>query len=215
MGNKFELLHPWIKDILTSIKKDIKADYLLGDKVFYKKHFGNRPLNRLNTDEIFGAFEKELLEGHESLSEWVVNHWVFKHGDLYTHFADRLSEIRPDFNELKELTETESDQVLRGTEHFGAVELYLFSMLNGVVFPPSIFEALRCAALEVKQQEEAKAASDTKQETLEQIVERQQRELSRLQEKYESKVSGVLRKYQVDTEALKKQIRALQRQLQG
>ncbi len=215
MENKFELLRPWVNDILTSIKKDIKTDYLIGDKVFYKKHFGNRPLNRLHTEEIFGAFEKELLEGHESLTEWVVNHWVFKHGDLYAHFAECLSEIRPDFNELTELTEAESDQVLRGTESFGAVDLYLFSVLNGVVFPPSIFEALRSTALEAKQLEEANAASELNQEALQQIIERQQRELSRLQEKYESKVSGVLRKYQVDTEALKKQIRALQKQLQA
>jgi hypothetical protein len=212
--NKFEVLRPFIKDILNCIKKDIKTDYLPGDKVFYKTHFGNRPLNRLQTEEIFAAIEKELLAGHESLDEWVVNHWVFKHGDIYTHFADKLSEIRPDFSELEELTEEESQQVLQGTESFGEISVYLFSALNGVVFPSAVFEALRISALAAKERQEAESVSDNRKETLEQIIEHQQRELSRLQEKYESKVSGVLRKYQMDMEALKKQIRALQKQLQ-
>lgn len=210
--NKFEVLRPFINEILTSIKKDIKTDYLPGDKIFYKTHFGNRPLNRLQTEEIFAAVEKDLLAGNESLQEWVVNHWVFKHGDIYSHFAEKLSEIRPDFDELKELTEAESRHVLEGTEAFDPVSTYLFSALNGVVFPAAVFESLKTSALAAKERQEAAAASDSQKETLEQIIERQQRELSRLQEKYESKVSGVLRKYQMDTEALKKQIRALQKQ---
>ena len=210
MENKFESLRPWLKSILSAIKKDIKTDYLPGDKVFYKAHFGNRPMNRLSQDEIFAAFEKELLAGHESLAEWVVNHWVFKHGDIYTHFADRLSQISPDFNELTELTAVQSEQVLAGTEAFGVIATYLFSQLNGVVFPASVFEKLRQAALESTEKQEAETSSRSAQESLEQIIERQQRELVRLQDKYESKVAGVLRKYQTDTEALKKQVRALQ-----
>lgn len=213
MENKFESLGPWLKNILSSIKKDIKSDYLPADKIFYKTHFGNRPMNRLGPDEIFAAFEKELLAGHESLSEWVVNRWVFKHGDIYTHFADRLSIICPDFNELKELTLDQSEEVLAGAESFGAISTYLFSQLNGVVFPSSIFEKLRQAALEAKEKQEVEETSQLAQETLEQIIERQQRDLVRLQDKYESKVAGVLRKYQTDTEALKKQVRALQQKL--
>lgn len=214
MENKFEIVLPWIKDILNSIKKDIKADYLPGDKVFYRTYFGNRPLNRLSTEEIFAAFEKELVAGSESVSEWVVNHWVFQHGDLYTHFAEKLTQINPDFNELKELTQAQSEEVLHGSESFGAIEVYLFSVLNGVVFPADVFEALRQKALQAKEKRDTEESFDKARETLEQIIERQQREISRLQEKYESKVSGVLRKYQTDTEALKKQIRSLQKQMQ-
>lgn len=215
MENKFEVLRPFINEILTAIKKDIKTDYLPGDKIFYKAHFGGRPLNRLQTEEIFAAVEKDLLAGHESLQEWVVNHWVFKHGDLYSHFAEKLSEIRPDFDELKELTEAESRHVLEGTDAFDPVALYLFSALNGVVFPSTVFESLKTSALAAKEKRDVETESNSQQEALEQIIERQQRELSRLQEKFESKVSGVLRKYQMDTEALKKQIRALQKQRQA
>lgn len=215
MNNKFEELRPWVRDILLCIKKDIKTDYLPGDRVFYKKYFGNRPQNRLGTDEIFAAFEKELLEGNQPLEEWVVNHWVFQHGDLYTHFAERLSEIRSDFNELELLSVEESEKILAGSEAFDPITVYLFSKLNGVVFPSAIFDELQKKALEAKKREEEAKASDLKQENLEQILERQQREIARMEEKYESKVAGILRKYQTDTEALKKQIRSLQKQLQG
>lgn len=211
--NKFEKLRFWIKDILICIKKDIKTDYLPGDRILYRKYFGNRPLNRLNSEEIFSALEKELLEGNESLTEWVVNHWVFQNGDLYNHFAEKLSEISPDFDELKELTIEDSQKVLEGVEAFDPIAIYLFSKLNAVVFPVSIFEKLENAALETKKQKDAESASSELKEGLEQIIERQQREISRLQEKYETRVAGVLRKYELDTEALKKQIRSLQKKL--
>lgn len=212
MENKFEIVGPWLTNILSSIKKDIKTDYLPADKVFYRTYFGNRPLNRLSAEEIYAAFEKELLAGTtEGMEEWVVNRWVFKHGDIYRFFAERLSSINPDFDELKELTEEESRKVLDGKEAFSPVDFYVFSVLNGVVFPKDVLETLRKAAAEAKSTEESEMAAQSQKESLEQIIERQQRDLSRLQQKYEDKVEGVLRKYATDVEALKKQIRALQK----
>lgn len=204
-----------MKDVLSTIKKDLKSDYLPGDRAFYKKYFGNRPLSRLSTDEIFSAVEQELLAENEPLGDWVVNHWVFQHGDIYNHFAEKLSEISPDFNELSELSIDESQKILEGSESFGAIAVYLFSVLNGVVFPTAVFEKLRQAAAQEKQTKDAESSAQSAQESLALIIERQQREISRLQEKYESKVSGVLRKYEMDTDALKKQIRSLQKQLQA
>ncbi|MBX9744331.1 MAG: hypothetical protein K2X08_03875 [Chlamydiales bacterium] len=213
MNNKFEILRPWLKDILISIKKDLKMDYLPGDKIFYKKYFGNRPLNRLTNEEIFEAVEKELIEGNDSLGEWAINRWVFNHGDIYTHFAEKLGQIRPDFNELSELTQEESEEILKGAESFGAIDVYLFAQLNEVVFPAKIFELLKGAALSAKETFLLEEASKEEKLGLEQIIERQQREIIRIQEKCENKIAGVLRKYQTDTEALKAQIRALQKKL--
>ncbi len=213
MKSKFEIAQPWFKEILTCIKKDLKTDYLPADKIFYRAHFGNRPLNRLSTEEIFAAFEKELLTGNEGLEEWVVNHWVFQHGDIYRHLADRLSAINPNFTDLEEISSEESKTVLEGTDAFNPVDLYLFSILNGVVFPETVLETLRNGAIEGKAKADEAEAMLAKKEGLEQIIERQQREISRLQEKCESKVEGVLRKYTTDMEALKRQIRSLQQQL--
>ena len=214
MQNKFETIQSWIPQILMTIKSDIKTDHLPGSPEFVKKHFGNRPINRVTIEEIFKAYEKDLLAGDADLEEWVINHWVFKHGDIYNHFADRLSQISEDFGSLEKLTEEESDKVLDGAfKSFGALPCYLFSVLNGVVFPESVLKNMR--ALAVKEEAEKKAEEILLQEkqTIEQATERYTREIARLNKKYEDKVAGVMKKYTTEVEALKKQIRSLQKQL--
>ncbi|HSX26394.1 MAG TPA: hypothetical protein VLE89_05240 [Chlamydiales bacterium] len=207
--NQFQSLQPWIFQILNEIKKDIKTEHLGADPVFYKTYFGNRPQNRLTAEEIFAGYEKELVKGNEELAEWVVNRWVFKHGDLYRHFAERLSDVHPDFSQIKELNEEESEKVLDGaSDVFGAVDTFLFSVLNGVVFSEKVIQRLRKEA-------EAEAAAQKKEvETpkvnLEQMVAQHQREVARLH----AKIEGVQKKYTTDVEALKKQIRALQKKVQ-
>ena len=64
--NQFQTLQKWIHEILNAIKKDIKTDHLRADPVFYRTYFGNRPQNRLTAEEIFAAYEKELLRAMKS-----------------------------------------------------------------------------------------------------------------------------------------------------
>lgn len=214
MKNKFETIKPWISHVLVAIKKDIKTDHLPASPVFTRTHFGSRPLNRLTQDEIFAAYEKDLLAGDADLAEWVVNHWVFKHGEIYTHFAERLSEVAEDFSQIEHLTEEQSEKILSGAvETFGALPTYLFSILNGVVFPESIFLKLRNQAEKQETEKGAEMQLLEERQSLEQLRERYTRDIARLNEKYESKVAGVLKKYTTEVEALKKQIRSLQKQL--
>jgi hypothetical protein len=210
----FHRLRPWLNEIIASIKKDIKTDFLPGSPAFYRTHFGNRPQSRLSFEEIQEVFTKELLAGNEEMAEWVVNRWVFKHGDLYTHFAERMMGINPQFDEITELNVGQSEQILKGAvETFGAKPVYFFSVLNQVVFPASIFDRLKSAAEAETASQEKEEAVATQTQDFSKLVERHQREIQRLNEKYEQKVAGVLKKYTLDTEALKKQIRALQKQL--
>lgn len=212
MENQFQALQNWTLEVLKDIKKDIKTDHLHTDPVFYRTYFGNRPQNRLTSDEIYAAYEKELLKGNEDLAEWVVNRWVFKNGELYEVFAGRLSQINPDFNEIKNLSPEESKKVLEGVaDSFGAIPTYIFSLLNGVVFPKEILEELRKGADAEKISQEKQAEQNEKQESLEKVIAAHQREISRLNDR----VAGVLKKYTNDTEALKKQIKALQKKLNG
>lgn len=212
MENQFQALQNWTVEVLKDIKKDIKTDHLHTDPVFYRTYFGNRPQNRLTSEEIYTAYEQELLKGNQDLSEWVVNRWVFKNGELYEAFAERLSQINPDFNEIKQLTVAESERVLEGVaESFGAVPTFLFSLLNGVVFPQEILEKLRKGAEAEKAKQEKDAENNQKQESLEKVIAAHQREIARLNDR----VAGVLKKYTNDTEALKKQIKALQKKLNG
>jgi hypothetical protein len=210
MENQFQALQNWITEILQEIKKDIKTDHLHSDPVFYRTYFGNRPQNRLTTEELFEAYTKELIQGNEDLAAWVVNRWVFKKGDLYQHFADRLSEVNPDFDQIKELTVKQSERVLDGAfENFGAIDTFLFALLNGVVFPEEIKTRLSKAAEAEKEALLKEEQEHVEHTNLEKILASHQREVTRLHDK----IAGVQKKYTTDTEGLKKQIKALQQKL--
>lgn len=212
MENQFQSLESWTIEILEMIKKDIKTDHLHTDPQFYRTYFGNRPQNRLTSAEIFGAYEKELAKGNEDLAAWVVNRWVFKHGDLYQHFADRLAKINPKFDEIQTLSEEESLGILEGAaESFGAIPTFLFALLNGVVFPKKILENLKKEAEIARENREASAKQALEELSFEKTIAAQSREIQRLNDK----IKGVLKKYEKDTESLKKQIKALQKKVNG
>jgi len=210
MENKFYTLQPWLYEILDSIRRDIKTDYLPASGAVYRAHFGNRPQNRLTMQEINTALIKELLQGNEDLAEWVVNRWVFKHGEIYQYFASSLEAISPDFGSLQELSEADSQALVLGAkEAFGVKLVYFFSLLNGVVFPASVFAALR---QEVEAQAQAPAQT-TPAAITPATEEKHRRELARLAEKYEQKIAGIMKKYSQDVHSLKTQVRALQKKL--
>jgi hypothetical protein len=199
--NCFLILQPWIPQILQAIKKVIKKE--------------EKKAKLIPFEELEVLYTQQLLEGNEELAEWVINAWVFKHADVYRHFAERLSRINPNFSELVLLTEEEADQVLEGAiDRFGATAVYLFSRLNGVVFSEGRLQQLERAAHAEMHQNKKNEEEKRAQESQEQIVARLISEKQRLQEKYEDKLAGVQRKYATDVEALKKQIRSLQKQLQ-
>lgn len=210
MKNRFHTLQNWTREVLQDIKKDLKNDHLHTDPIFYKTYFGNRPLNRLTTEEIFTAYAQELVKGNEDLAEFVVNRWVFKHGDLYQHFALRLGAINPDFEKIEQLTDAEADTVLSGAaESFGAIPTFLFVLLNGVVFSEMIINRLHKAAVAEKATNQKNEANAIEQLSLDKLVAAHKREIVRLHDKIE----GVQKKYTVDTGVLKQQIKALQQKL--
>lgn len=212
MTTIFQTLQPWLPQIIHAIKKEIKTEHLAKSPAFYKAHFGNRPLNRLTNEEIASIYEKELLKPDQELSDWVINRWVFRHGDIYNHFADRLALIHPNFYEIKNLDDSQSEKVLFGApEKFGSLAVYLFVVLNGVVLAPSTLETLRLRAESEEKNREATKSASIRQASLEETIENQKNEIIRLEKKYEEKLAGVMRKHSTDVEALKKQIRALQK----
>ena len=212
MEIKFNTLRPWLEEILLVIKKDIKTDYLPAMQAMYKSYFGSRPVNRLQNEEIHAALIQELENGNEDLAEWIVNRWVFKHGELYQFFASSLEKIQPDFSSLDQLTIDQSQMILsRAKDLFPIKEVYFFSVLNGVVFPQEIFEQLKNEVQTASERKKVEAEVDLKEREVSKIVENHQREIDRITSKYEKKLEGVLKKYMQDTHALKAQIRALQK----
>lgn len=215
MQNKFLSIQPWLGELLESIKRELRMEHLAKSPAFFKAHFGNRPLNRISGEEIVQVYEKNLVAGDAELADWIVNRWVFKHGDIYAHFAKGLEAIDPNYDTLKTLSEEQSEQILQGTkEKFGATAVYLFSILNEVVFPASIFDRLRslaererCASLQPQVDQEEAFPKEIKAHY--------EQTIAKLQEKWEGKMAGVMKKYSQDIDALKAQIRALQKRLDG
>jgi hypothetical protein len=214
MKNKFQTIQIWIPAILSEIKKEIRTEHLASSPTFMRTHFGHRPLNRITNEEIFTIYEKELLTGSPDLEDWVINRWVFKHGDVYQHFAERLSQIHPDFGSITSLDLSQSEKILEGaSQAFGALPVYLFAYLNGVVFPEAVFEKLKIAAEKEETSKKLENQQREEQKNLLEAVEQAKKDIFTLHQKYENKMAGLLKKYATDTEGLKKQIRSLQQQL--
>ncbi len=211
--NKFFLAQPWIREILALLKKELKTEHLPGHREFHLHHFSNRPLHRISLEELIAVYERELLKGDQALGDWVVSRWICKHGDVYHHFSERLGEITEDFSSLTVLSESDSERILAGAkEAFGPVVLYLFSLLNGVVFPETVMDRLRIDASLFQETQKKNEEELIETKTLQSLKEHHDRELRRLKEKYEGKLAGLEKKYTLDTEMLKKQIRSLQKQ---
>lgn len=143
MQIKFQTLLPWMEAIVTSIKKEIKSDFLESNPIIRRTYFGNLPQNRITSMDISSAFTKEIEKGNDQISDFVIDRWIFKHGMIYNHFAERLYAVNPDFDQIKELTLEQSAQVLAGAkEAFGAIDTYVFSIFNGVVFPAAVLAGM-------------------------------------------------------------------------
>lgn len=214
MQNKFLVIQPWLPETLESIKREIRIEHLAKNPSFCRAHFGNRPLNRISGEELIQAYEKKLLSGDEELSQWVVNRWVFKNGDIYAHFAQRLEAIDSNYDSLDVLSPSQSEEVLKGAlERFGAVSTYLFSVLNEVVFPPSVFEKLRCLAEGETSRRSLVNQGEKKSPSVEELKASHEQAIAKMQEKWEGKIAGILKKYTQDVEALKAQVRSLQKKL--
>lgn len=213
---KFALLKKWMPTIVDSVKKDLKNEHLKKDWAFVKQYFPGKNLNKLNAEEIAQAYLHviETSENAEELAEFISNRWLLKHTELYYHFEKELTKINPDFSELEELDKNQSMQIIEGSiAQFGALNSYLFSILNSVVFPKEVFDALAARAeTDVKKaKEEAHAAAEMK--SLEDMQRSYEQQIARLTDKYEKKLSGLQKKYSLDVEGLKKQIVNLQRKL--
>ena len=103
----------------------------------------------------------------------------------------------------------ESQRVLEGAEEsFGAIPVFLFSLLNGVVFPKTVLMDLEKKAEIARQARDSQVEQTQEQQSFEKVIASQQREITRL----EAKLLGVQKKYTRDTEALKKHVKALQKQ---
>jgi hypothetical protein len=146
---KFEMLRPWIKSIVGAVKKDLKQEHLKIDQKFCKRYFLGKNALNVTTAEMATAYDNEIAEGNVGLGEFIASRWVLNNREIYDYFEEKLNKLTPNFDEIAALPEGLSQNLMQGAiKQFGAVNTYLFCILNSVVFPESLLKELRSLAEE-------------------------------------------------------------------
>lgn len=218
ISNKERLvqLGVWLDEVIDAVKKDLKADHLKKDFNFCKKYFPGKNIHKLENQEIVAAYKEALMgeEEADALAEFIIHRWIFKNGEIYHFFEERLRKISPDFTEIVQLTDQQSDVLQQEAfKEFGALRTYLFSYLNGVAFSSEYFKKMAADALLEKKEKKIEEAQIFERRSLEDLKTSHATEISRLKDKYEKKLLGVQKKYTQDVDMLKKQLASVQRKL--
>lgn len=211
---KFATLNLWMPHIIDVVKKELKNDHLKNDVPFCKKYFGNKNVAKLTLEEMVEGYRSAFSESErvETLGEFIANRWLMKNGDIYKFFAEQLARINPEFSEIVEIDKSLSEAIIReGSAQFDLQDLYLFSVLNAVAFPESVYSDLGANSLAAaKHKNDVEAAAE-----MEKSMHDHEMRFARMVDKYEKKLSGLEKKYHHDVENLKKQVSRLQKQLVG
>ncbi|WP_213318156.1 hypothetical protein [Chlamydiifrater volucris] len=202
-------LHPWFKEIISLVKKDLKQEHLAKDARFVKEFFPGKKFSSLSTEELSEGYLKVIENSsgeHEELASFIASRWVLKKTEIYDHFFDALSSISRETESIKSIPADISKPLIRSAlERFCAIDVYLFSEMNFVVFSFEEKEFLRQKALEAISLLKDEVSSDVSTEILTAV--------KSCSDRYEKKISGMQKKYLTDTIALKKQISTLQKKL--
>jgi hypothetical protein len=213
---KFAILKLWMPMIAEAIKKDLKNEAAKQTALFIKTYFGSKNLSKASSEDLSSAYARAIAEHEngEMIGEWVAQRWLLKKPDLYGFFEKKLSAINPQFDQIQEIEPDAAQELLAGSiAEFGAVDTYLFSIINGVVISKKQLEELAQKALKEVQHKSVEKEAKEQEKSVEKLIQSYELQIARLTDKYEKKLSGFERKYICDTESLKKQIGSLQKQL--
>lgn len=214
---KFVVLNDWIPSIIEEVKKDLRHDHLKRDIGFARQFFPSKNPSKLTIEELVSGYDKALAKPEiaEELGEFISNRWLLKNTDLYYFFEENLKKVTNDFQDLKELERPFADKLAEEASRlFGPGKVYLFSVLNSVVFPKEVLDNLHKEAIRERAKKRELASEDLELKTWQDKEKNYQLQLSRLEDRYEKKILGLQKKYQIDIETLKKQIAALQKKVQ-
>lgn len=211
---KFQMVGRWLTEIIDAVKKDLKNEHLKIDREFCKRYFLGKNPSHVSVQEMAEAYRLDIEKGNLGLGEFIASRWLLKHTDLYGFFEERLRSINPEFEEINELNESFSKDLMReSVKKFGAAKTYLFCILNSVVFPTAVYSELLSMAENESDQMQSISQENESKETIEALRKRHEREMAALTDRYEKKLSGFQKKYIRDIDAMKKQISLLQKKL--
>ena len=209
-AEKFSTLAPWFDKIIYSIRKECKQEHLKIDPIFVRKNFQGKPLAQITSDEIRAVYADQIMQGHETLGEFVTNRWIFKNLDLYRYFERKLLAIRPDFDAITELTDAQAQDIIEdGLKHFSLDDLFIFITLNSVALPKDKLQNLGDRALDhlsKSKKEEEMAQENSAKEGLQQII-------ARLTVRFEDKMDEQKKRYEFEIKKLTSEVQKLKNQL--
>jgi len=211
---KLALLDQWLVQLVATIKSDLKNDHLRRDASFAKRYFNNKNLNKITPEELAEGYKQALNqeENSEEIADFLFNRWLLKNSEIYDYFEERLRSINPNFTELTEIEPNVGRKIMEeSVNRFGAPRTLLFTVINSVVFPKSVYDSLEEMAKKATLDREEKGSKGPL--TVESAQKLHEQEMTRLTDKYEKKLQGLQKKYIQDTESLKKQLSILQRKL--
>lgn len=213
---KFIALDEWLDQIVDTIKKDLKNEHLKNDWQFVKKYFNGKNINKLTLEELTQGYRDALSqeEKAEEIAEFMANRWLFKNSELYQFFEVQLSQINPNFQEIKEIEEKKGKKIIdEANSQFNPIRTYLFTIINSVAFSPVAIKELAQQAKDEASNCEREAEEEETRSASESIESFYEQKIARLTDKYEKKLIGLQKKYSIDLEGLKKQVASLQRKL--
>lgn len=142
--DKFKMLEGWMAEVCEPIRRDLRRDHLKADRIFHKKYFQLQVPNRIGVPALGEGYYKAIVDdGKEDLGEYVCNRWLLQNTDMYDFFAVKLAAISPDFDKIDTIDADKADPLIdEAVAKFGAVNSYIFSVLNSAVFAESSFKRL-------------------------------------------------------------------------
>ena len=131
---------------------------------------------------------------------------MYRNAEIFHMFHEKLLAVDPNYDRLEKFSiDLEESLQKIAVEKFGFVRVYLFSVLNSVVFSELTFKKFREEAL--KELSFLQKDLDSSKEVLsvEDLRKSFEQEKMKLEEKFEKRLQGILKKTQMEVGGYRKQ----------
>lgn len=212
-SRKFTLLECFSEEIFNCIKKEIKREISTKGSPLQRKLDIQSVKETQAMNELF--LKNIVVEKDEELGEWVASAWINRHGEIFQCFHEHLIKISSNYEELTEIpAAAESSLIQESIAKFGALNVYIFSILNSVVISLKKMEELKVLAQkEVENKKEEKEVVPAV--SVEELQKKFEEQMQKVLEKQEKRILGITERHQMEVAGYRKQISQLQKKLES
>ena len=113
-------------------------------------------------------------------------------------FESKLKTINENVTEITEIEEETAIQIKEeALQEFNPKKVYIFSLLNSVVFSNDILDELAILAENYTDEEEKESIETKDLKNSKEIIQRYENEIQRIKNRYEKKLSGMQKKIRI------------------